>query len=622
MVIIIEDLQDGYKFNVVKMMPYSRTPKKQHTWWNTESYKSELVMRNIPLLCLEEYVNAFTKILHKCKLCGYEYKCQPSNVLQGQSCPKCAIERNRQAKFKTTESYKEKLSMKNPYLEVLGDYIDCHTKLLHKCLLCGDLIEMNPTDAYKGNGCRKCRRKPFNPNSANKKSLSQDIFVAKLAMNNSNMILIGEYINSNTKALFQYLDCGHTDMVVPYNALKGISGCPICRKAKMSRIMSKSQEEYVKELAIANPNIILIGEYKGARIKTLHKCLKHNIEWETTPGSVLRGSGCKECRKEKTILKRRKPKEKYIQELSISCPTVILIGDYLGTDTKTLHKCLTCGYIWNARPASLLKDDVMFGCPQCVNNYLSESRRFSMDEYKNKAFIVNPNVEVLGDTYINSFTFLKHKCLICGNIWDAYPNTILNGHGCPECAKVAVSIARSKSPEQFLIDFYDKNPSSDYIELLSEYIGSSEAIDCKCLICGNLWSPTADNLLAGQGCPICKSSFGEQIVARYLTKHNIPYEIHKTFDGLYGLEGGKLSYDFYLTDRNTLIERQGKQHAEPIEFFGGEKQFEKQREHDKRKREYAIDNGYNFLEIWYYEDIEQKLNEYLNLETVETALSA
>ena len=64
-----------------------------------------------------------------------------------------------------------------------------------------------------------------------------------------------------------------------------------------------------------------------------------------------------------------------------------------------------------------------------------------------------------------------------------------------------------------------------------------------------------------------------------------------------------------------LIECQGKQHAQPIEYFGGEKQFKIQQEHDKRKREYAEKNGYKLLEIWYYDfdNIEEILNRELEV---------
>ena len=66
---------------------------------------------------------------------------------------------------------------------------------------------------------------------------------------------------------------------------------------------------------------------------------------------------------------------------------------------------------------------------------------------------------------------------------------------------------------------------------------------------------------------------------------------------------------------NILIEAQGQQHITPIRQFGGEEQFQKQKEHDKRKRDYAEANGYKLLEIWYYDydRIEEILNKELEV---------
>ena len=84
------------------------------------------------------------------------------------------------------------------------------------------------------------------------------------------------------------------------------------------------------------------------------------------------------------------------------------------------------------------------------------------------------------------------------------------------------------------------------------------------------------------------------------------------FDNLKGVGGNPLSYDFYLEDFNILIEYQG-------EFHDGtarqqtEEQFKIQKEHDKRKKEYAISHNINLLEIWYYDydNIENILKEVL-----------
>lgn len=56
----------------------------------------------------------------------------------------------------------------------------------------------------------------------------------------------------------------------------------------------------------------------------------------------------------------------------------------------------------------------------------------------------------------------------------------------------------------------------------------------------------------------------------------------------------------------------------PIDYFDGEVGFKTRQEHDRRKKQYAKEHNIQLLEIWYNEDIEQKLKETLNLETVET----
>ena len=82
-----------------------------------------------------------------------------------------------------------------------------------------------------------------------------------------------------------------------------------------------------------------------------------------------------------------------------------------------------------------------------------------------------------------------------------------------------------------------------------------------------------------------------------------------------GTSDGQLSYDFAIPDaknRFILIEYKGIQHYESCEFFGGEEQFKKQQEHDRRKREYAKQHGYKLITIKYTYDTYEKVAEYLD----------
>lgn len=89
-----------------------------------------------------------------------------------------------------------------------------------------------------------------------------------------------------------------------------------------------------------------------------------------------------------------------------------------------------------------------------------------------------------------------------------------------------------------------------------------------------------------------------------LNKYNVKYRVEVSFEDLYGI-GNKnhLRYDFAIFDDDNnikyLIECQGEQHYKPVAEFGGTKQYEKQRENDELKREYANENNIFLLEIPY-----------------------
>lgn len=130
------------------------------------------------------------------------------------------------------------------------------------------------------------------------------------------------------------------------------------------------------------------------------------------------------------------------------------------------------------------------------------------------------------------------------------------------------------------------------------------------------------NFIKNKRCPICSYSKGETRIDEWLKNNGFTkdkdYIPQKEFEGLLGLGDGNLSYDFYLPQYNLLIEYQGEFHDRVIKYKNetmevAEKRFEKQQEHDSRKKEYADDNNIELLPIWYwdYDNIETILNKEL-----------
>lgn len=62
---------------------------------------------------------------------------------------------------------------------------------------------------------------------------------------------------------------------------------------------------------------------------------------------------------------------------------------------------------------------------------------------------------------------------------------------------------------------------------------------------------------------------------------------------------GLLRYDFYIVELNIAVEWNGKQHYEPIDFFGGEDSFNKTVKRDMRKRILSEKNGIKLIELKY-----------------------
>lgn len=76
---------------------------------------------------------------------------------------------------------------------------------------------------------------------------------------------------------------------------------------------------------------------------------------------------------------------------------------------------------------------------------------------------------------------------------------------------------------------------------------------------------------------------------------------------LLSTSGGQMSYDIFISRLNVAIEYQGKQHFEPVEFFGGREAFEKLQIRDKEKAKLSRKHGVKLVYINYWEDITPEL---------------
>lgn len=289
------------------------------------------------------------------------------------------------------------------------------------------------------------------------------------------------------------------------------------------------------------------------------------------------------------IMGKLKTQEQFALEMESKNPNIIVIGKYISAKTKIDIKCKICGNVWMATPNHLLEGH---GCRNCMRTNLS-NRKKSNQEFISDLKKVNPNI-ITQEKYIDSKTQIKVECSVCGYTWQANPNNLLRGRSCPKC-----SGKYRRTHKDFIEEMKSINPN---IRIITDYKGVHSKVKCRCNIDGCIWLATPHNLLHGTGCPICNASKGENRINSYLTNHNINFISQMSFDGLIGIRGGRLSYDFYLPEDNLLIEYQGEFHdGNIISGFQTKESSYSQKEHDKRKKQYAKSNNINLLEIWYYD---------------------
>lgn len=362
----------------------------------------------------------------------------------------------------------------------------------------------------------------------------------------------------------------------------------------------KTNEEFNKELQLVNTNIIPLEKYNGANIPINFMCKKDKHKWKARPSSILYGQGCPICGNVCKSLSQLDSQEVFENKLLAVNNTIQVIGKYTGSKNKILCKCKIDGTKWLATPSLLLQGR---GCPICgrktIRRKLTRNNKSFIDELK----ICNPSVKLL-ESYEKSNKKVRCKCLICDHEWHSYPSNLIRGHSCPKC------VGKTKNTTDFIKEI--KIVNSD-LKIIGEYINSQTPILCECKIDGTRWNATPNNLLSGTGCPKCKSSKGEKSIRKVLNQYCVEFEYQKKFDDLTGIKGRLLSYDFYLPQKNILIEYNGIQHYIKNELWGGQAQLESQQEHDKRKKQYAKKNNLKLVIIpyWDYKNIEKIINNIL-----------
>ena len=355
-------------------------------------------------------------------------------------------------------------------------------------------------------------------------------------------------------------------------------------------VKRKTDKEFQQEVHdLVGNEYMFLDPYINAQTKLKVKHNKCGHIYKVKPSHFLNGTRCPYCSKRKTDAEFKK------EVFDLVGNEYVFLDSYVNTHAKLRVKHNKCGNIYKLQPSSFLTGH---RCPDCSGKHQKTNAEFKQEIYD----LVGDEYTFL-DTYVNNSTKIKIRHNKCGNVYKTKPNTFLLGSRCPYCAGYM-----KKTDAQFKKEVFDL--VGDEYTFLNAYVNNKTKLRVKHNKCGYVYKVTPTDFFHKHNrCSYCNSPKGETIITKLLDTLNINYEPQKTFDDLRDTQ--PLSYDFFVPDQNILIEYQGIQHYEPIDYFGGNSAFERQQKHDKMKANYAKDHGYNLIAVPYTEDNFSKIKKYL-----------
>lgn len=212
----------------------------------------------------------------------------------------------------------------------------------------------------------------------------------------------------------------------------------------------------------------------------------------------------------------------------------------------------------------------------------------------------------------NNCVMWKCRCE-CGEIRNVFASSLLSGTskscGCYKAERAHELNFSDLTGKRVGILTVIKRFEEDYI---SSNGGKTPQWVCRC-DCGNekivLSGTLINNSIRSCGC-ISRTN-GEIYVKDILDELQVDYIMQYKFDDCRNKL--PLPFDFYLPKFNTCIEYDGQQHFEVVDFFGGEKGFEKRKHNDKIKDEYCKNNNIQLLRLPYYLDIKKIKTQITNI---------
>ena len=457
------------------------------------------------------------------------------------------------------------------------EYINYQTKVCIICPIHGEFWMTPNNHLHKTNPrkCPNCQHRSF--------AYTRDEFIEKAKGVHGDKYDYSkvEYINNSTKVCIICLEHGEF-WQRPSSHLKGF-GCQACAM-EVSPSNKKNITQFIEQATEIHGGKYDYSkvEYVNAHTKVCIICPEHGEFWQTPHKHINAKRGCPSCGQISSASKRQMTKEVFIQKAKS------VHGDkydyskveYNGRKNEVCIICPIHGEFWQT-PSNHLNGN---GCIKCNGGI-----QYTLDEFISKAKLIHGDkYDYSKVEYVNCFAKVCIICPIHGEFWQS-PSKHLYGQGCKKCGQLIIAEQRKLTNTEFLERAREK--CGGLFLFLSEYSSMYNPVLLECTKCGHQFYKVPNKILFGSStCPKCTASVLESQLIDLFNSKEIKYNHQQRFEWL-----GKQSLDFYLPDYNVAIECQGCQHFQPVDYFGGDKEFQATIERDQRKKKLCLENGVKLL---------------------------
>lgn len=112
------------------------------------------ILQKIPITNKHGHINK--EYICECVVDGNVVQIREAHLKNGVECMKCAAKKRGELQRKSHEKYVEEMAIKNPFIKIIGTYVDQNTKIKYMCKICEHKGESLPNNLLRGGGCPVC----------------------------------------------------------------------------------------------------------------------------------------------------------------------------------------------------------------------------------------------------------------------------------------------------------------------------------------------------------------------------------------------------------------------------------------------------------------------------------